>query len=117
MPTLIPVPTLIDVPGGKLIQEYAGRVVSGDISVSVAMMTAPAGWEEPAQVPQFDEVTVVLEGFVVVETEQGPIRVEAGQCIVARAGERIRYASPEGARYIAVCAPAFSPDTVNREDD
>lgn len=116
MPTLITTPVLIDVPGGKLIEEFAGLVASGDASVSVAMMTAPAGWSEPAQQPGFDEVTVVLEGVLMVETEQGQIRVAAGQAIVTRAGERIRYACPEGARYIAVCAPAFSPDNVNRED-
>lgn len=116
MATLITTPILIDVPGGKLIEEYAGRVASSDASVSVAMMTAPAGWSEPAQQPAFDEVTVVLEGAVVVETEEGQFRVTAGQAIVTRAGERIRYSCPQGARYIAVCAPAFSPDTVNREE-
>jgi quercetin dioxygenase-like cupin family protein len=116
MATLITEPALVDVPGGKLIQEFAGRVASGDATVSVALMTAPAGWSEPAQTPQFDEVTVVLDGEVVVQTDQGPVVVVAGQGFVARAGERIRYACPKGARYIAVCAPAFSPDTVNRED-
>jgi len=116
MPTLITEPALIPVPGGKRIEEFAGRVASGDASVSVAIMTAPAGWQEPAQTPAFDEVTVVLEGEVVVHTDAGPVAVAAGQAIVTRAGERIRYACPNGARYIAVCAPAFSPDTVNREE-
>lgn len=116
MASLIERPVPIDVPGGKLIEEYAGRVASGDATVSVAMMTAPAGWTEPAQAPMFDEVTVVLEGSVLVETEQGPVTVSAGQGFVARAGERIRYSSPQGARYIAVCAPAFTPETVKRED-
>jgi len=116
MATLITTPTLIDVPGGKLIEEFAGQVASGDASVSVAMMTAPAGWSEPAQQPAFDEVTLVLEGAVLVETEGGQITVSAGQAIITRAGERIRYNCPEGARYIAVCAPAFSPETVNREE-
>lgn len=116
MARLISAPTLVPVPGGKVIEEFAGRVASGDATMSVAMMTAPAGWDEPAQTPAFDEVTVVLEGAVVVETADGPITVGAGQAIVTHAGERIRYSCPEGARYLAVCVPAFSPDIVNRDD-
>ena len=117
MPTIIAAPALIPVPGGKLIEEFVGRVVSGDEGVSIAQMTAPAGWDEPAQTPQFDEFTVVLEGAVEVETAEGVFTVEAGQAIITRAGERIRYRCPSGARYIAVCLPAFGPDLVHREGE
>lgn len=108
-------PALIPVPGGKMIEEFVGRVASGDAGVSIAQMTAPAGWDEPAQVPEFDEFTVVLEGSVVVETEQGTVTVHAGEALITRAGERIRYSCPQGARYIAVCVPAFGPDIVHRD--
>lgn len=115
MPTIIPAPALIPVPGGKVIAEHVGRVVNGESAVSIAAMTAPAGWDEPAQTPEFDEFTVVLEGAIVVETEDGEVTVRAGETILTRAGERIRYTCPDGARYIAVCIPAFSPDLVHRE--
>jgi mannose-6-phosphate isomerase-like protein (cupin superfamily) len=114
---LIEKPTRIPVPGGKVIDEYVGRVNSGEEALSVAHMIAPAGWEEPAQAPAFDEVTLVLRGAVRVETEAGPIDVRAGQAVVTRAGERVRYlvTDPEGAEYVAVCRPAFSPETVHRD--
>ena len=115
MPTLISAPVPISVPGGKLIAEFVGRVASGDTGVSIAQMSAPAGWDEPAQTPLFDEFTVVLEGAVDVETSDGVLTVSAGQAIITRAGERIRYSCPDGAKYIAVCLPAFGTDLVQRE--
>lgn len=116
MPRVIEAPTRIPVPGGKTIDEYVGRVTTGTASVSVAHMVAPAGWEEPAQTPEFDEITVVLRGTVVVEHDGGRLEVHAGQAVITHAGERIRYAtSSEGAEYVAVCLPAFGPDLVNRE--
>ncbi|MGN6244244.1 MAG: cupin domain-containing protein [Motilibacteraceae bacterium] len=117
MPELISAPTRIPVPGGKQIDEYVGRVATGTSSVSVAHMKAPAGWEEPAQTPEFDEVTVVLAGSVVVEHDGGRLEVGAGQAVLTRAGERVRYAvGPDGAEYVAVCLPAFGPDLAHRED-
>ena len=105
-------------PGGKVIDEYIGRVNSGTESVSVAQMTAPGGWHEPAQTPEFDEVTLVLHGSVRVEYDGGMIDVPAGQAILTRAGERVRYSCPEpgGAEYIAICLPAFAPELAHRED-
>src|SRR5207237_1670919 len=93
--------------GDKVIRELVGRVSSGTASVSVARMTSPPGWEEPAQTPEFDEVTVVLEGAVVVESTGETITVRPGEAVLAPAGERVRYSTPEGAEYIAVCVPAF----------
>jgi quercetin dioxygenase-like cupin family protein len=117
MPELIDNPTRVPVPGGKIIDEYVGRVRTGTESVSVAKMTAPAGWDEPAQTPQFDEITVVLEGTVVVEHDAGETEVPAGQAILTRAGERVRYrVGPAGAEYVAVCLPAFGPELAHRED-
>jgi quercetin dioxygenase-like cupin family protein len=110
-------PTRIPVPGGKLIDEYVGRVSSGDHSVSIAHMVAPPGWEEPAQTPEFTEYTVVLNGSVTVEHGEGTTTVEAGQAFVSAPGEKIRYSvGPDGAEYIAVCLPAFAPETANREE-
>lgn len=117
MPELIPAPAQIPVPGGKIIEEYVGHASSGDDMVSVAHMLAPAGWDEPAQEPEFDEFTVVLEGSIDVEHDDGVTHVRAGQAVITRAGERIRYTTTEGARYIAVCLPAFHGDLVHREDD
>jgi ethanolamine utilization protein EutQ (cupin superfamily) len=106
------------VPGGKVIEEYAGRVTTGTPQVSVAHMKAPAGWEEPAQTPEFDEITVVLAGRVDVEHDDGVLAVEAGQGVLTRAGERVRYSvGPDGAEYVAVCLPAFSPELAHREDE
>jgi mannose-6-phosphate isomerase-like protein (cupin superfamily) len=117
MPELIASPTRIPVPGGKLIDEYAGRVTSSTSEVSVAHMKAPAGWEEPAQTPEFDEVTLVLVGTVRVEHGGGTLDVPAGQAVLTRAGERVRYSvGDEGAEYVAVCVPAFAPELAHRED-
>lgn len=117
MPQLIATPSRIPVPGGKVINEYVGRVTSGTASMSVAHMTAPAGWEEPAQTPEFDEVTLVLAGEVVVEHDGGELSVPAGQAVLTQAGERVRYrVGAEGADYVAVCLPAFGPDLAHRED-
>lgn len=115
---LVPAPTRIPVPGGKVIDEYVGRVTTGTAAVSVAHMVAPGGWEEPAQAPEFDEVTVVLRGVVRVEHDGGVLDVAAGQAVVTSAGERVRYSTPteEGAEYVAVCLPAFGPDLAHRED-
>jgi mannose-6-phosphate isomerase-like protein (cupin superfamily) len=117
MAELVGRPTRIPVPGGKIIDEYVGRASTGDASVSVARMVAPGGWTEPAQTPGFDEVTLVLRGVVRVETPDGVLDVAAGQAVVTRAGERVRYTTPDadGAEYVAVCLPAFSPDTAGRD--
>lgn len=116
MPQLIQRPTRIPVPGGKVIDEYVGRITSGTSSVSVAHMKAPAGWEEPAQTPEFDEVTLVLMGTVVVEHDGGTLEVPAGQAVLTRSGERVRYGvGDEGAEYVAVCLPAFDPDLAHRD--
>jgi mannose-6-phosphate isomerase-like protein (cupin superfamily) len=119
MPTLIAKPTVIAAAGNKpkTIEEYAGRVNSGHASVSVARMVSPEGWVEPGQRPEFEELTVVLRGMLRVEYEGGSLDVRAGQAVVSHPGEWIRYSSPEsgGAEYVAVCLPAFSPDTVHRD--
>jgi mannose-6-phosphate isomerase-like protein (cupin superfamily) len=114
---LIAEPTRIPVPGGKVIDEYVGRVNNGESAVSVAHMTAPGGWEEPAQTPAFDEYTLVLKGCVRVEHPGGVLDVVAGQAVITRAGERIRYSTPTdaGAEYVAICLPAFAPDAANRD--
>jgi quercetin dioxygenase-like cupin family protein len=119
MPTFIDRPTVIQAAGNrpKHIEEYAGHVNSGHAAVSVARMESPAGWEEPGQRPEFEEITVVLRGVLRVEHERGSLEVRAGQAIVAHPGEWVRYSSPEpgGAEYVAVCLPAFSPLTVHRD--
>jgi len=118
-PRLIASPTTIEAAGNKpkRIEEYAGRVNSGHSAVSIARMVSPSGWEEPAQRPEFEEITVVLRGMLRVEFEGGVLDVRAGQAVVAAPGEWVRYSSPEagGAEYVAVCLPAFSPATVHRE--
>lgn len=116
MPELVPQPVRVPVPGGKLIDEYVGRASTGTTAVSVAHMRSPAGWTEPAQRPEFDEVTLVLSGSVHVEHDDGVLEVRAGQAVLTRAGERVRYTTPEGAEYVAVCLPAFAPETVHREE-
>ena len=119
MPQLIAAPTVIAAAGNKpkRIEEYAGRVNSGHEAISVARMTSPEGWLEPGQRPEFEEITVVLEGMLRVEHETGTIDVHAGQAVVTRPGEWVRYSSPNpgGAEYVAVCLPAFSPATVHRD--
>jgi quercetin dioxygenase-like cupin family protein len=118
MPRLIAQPAVIESAGNKpkRIEEYAGRVNSGHTTVSVARMTSPPGWEEPGQRPQFEEITVVLSGTLRVEHEGGAMHVRAGQAIVTAPGEWIRYSTPEGAEYVAICLPAFSPQTVHRDE-
>ena len=120
MPRLIGKPTVIDCVGTKpkQIQEFAGRVNSGHAGVSVARMISPSGWEEPGQRPEFEEITVVLKGTLRVQHEAGAIEVQAGQGIVTSPGEWVRYSTPgpEGAEYVAVCLPAFSPTTVHRDE-
>jgi quercetin dioxygenase-like cupin family protein len=115
VPRLIETPTRIPVPQGKLLDEYIGRVNSGDSRLSVAHMRSPAGWSEPGQRPDFEEVTLVLKGEMVVEHESGVTHVQAGQAIVTKPGEWVRYSTPQGAEYVAICLPAFSPDTVHRD--
>ncbi len=118
MPQLITTPTTIPVPGGKVIDEHVGRVTTGTDAVSVAHMKAPAGWSEPFQTPQFDEITLVLAGTVLLDHDGGQLRVDAGQSVITKAGERIRYSTgDDGAEYVAVCLPAFSPETVGREEE
>ncbi|HYK58772.1 MAG TPA: cupin [Bryobacteraceae bacterium] len=115
MPKLIDAPKRIPVPGNKVIDEYIGRVNTGDSQVSVAHMRSPAGWSEPGQKPEFDEFTVVLKGTVRVEHTGGALEVAAGQAVLAQKGEWVRYSTPNGAEYVAICLPAFSPDTVHRD--
>ena len=117
MVELIGEPTRVPVPGGKMIHEFVGRVNTGEDALSVAHMVAPPGWAEPAQQPDFDEITLVLRGCVRVETTAGVLDVRAGQAVVTRAGERIRYTTTdEGAEYVAICRPAFGPDLVHRDE-
>ncbi len=119
MPRLIESPVVVEAAGNKpkIIQEFVGRPSTGSDRVSVAKMTSPSGWQEPGQSPDFEEITVVLRGTLRVESESGTVDVHAGQAIVTSPGEWIRYSTPfaEGAEYIAVCLPAFSPETVHRD--
>ncbi len=116
MPELIQRPTRIHAARGKTIDEHVGRASTGHDVVSVARMTAPAGWSEPYQRPEFDEVTVVLTGLLLVDHDGGQARVCGGQAIITRQGERIRYAAgPDGAEYLSICLPAFSEGRVHRE--
>ncbi len=118
MPQIIEGPAVIESAGNKpkRIEEYFGRVNSGTAAVSIARMKSPPGWLEPGQRPEFDEYTIVLSGYLQVDSEEGVSRVSAGQAVLARAGEWVQYSTPEGAEYVAVCIPAFSPDTVRRDD-
>ena len=119
VPTLVPAPTRIVAVGNKpkAIDEYVGRVTTRTGAVSVAHMQSPEGWVEPGQTPEFDEYTVVLKGLLRVTHRDGVLDVRAGQAVIAHRGEWVQYASPEadGAEYVAVCLPAFSPDTVHRD--
>ena len=113
-------PTIIKAAGHKHkeIAEYVGHLNSATESVSIAHMRSPAGWREPGQIPEFDEYTVVLRGVLCVETRTGTIDVKAGQAIIARSGDWVRYSTPEpkGAEYVAVCMPAFSSELVRRDE-
>jgi mannose-6-phosphate isomerase-like protein (cupin superfamily) len=119
MPTFIDQPSVIQSAGNKpkRIEEFAGRVRSGLSLASVARMVSPGGWVEPGQRPEFTEITVVLRGMLRVEHDGGALEVRAGQAVMAHPGEWVRYSTPgpEGAEYVAVCLPAFSPDTVHRD--
>lgn len=121
MPELIESPTRIEAAGNKpkLIEEFCGRVNTAHEGVSLARMRSPQSWVEPGQRPEFEEITVVLSGALHVEHEAGVIVVRAGQAVVAKPGEWIRYSTPGegGAEYVAVCLPAFSVDTVHRDDE
>jgi mannose-6-phosphate isomerase-like protein (cupin superfamily) len=120
MPTLIERPSIIQAAGTKpkRIEEYAGRVNSGHSRVSVARMISPEGWLEPGQQPEFEEITIVLKGLLRVESKEGKLDVRAGQAVVAHPGEWVRYSTPEpgGAEYVAICLPAFSMETVHRDE-
>jgi quercetin dioxygenase-like cupin family protein len=117
MPTLIANPTRIEAAGTKpkIIEEFVGRVNTKTEGASIAHMRSPAGWVEPGQTPEFDEYSLVLKGSLRVTHTDGVIEVRAGQAVHARPGEWIQYSTPEGAEYIAVCLPAFSPATVHRD--
>ena len=119
MPTLISAPARIESAGTKpkLIEEYVGRVNSFTQGLSIAHMHSPSGWSEPGQTPEFDEFTVVLRGSLRVEHGDGWLDVNAGQAVIAHRGEWVRYSTPhpDGAEYIAVCLPAFAPETVHRD--
>ncbi|HEX9160741.1 MAG TPA: cupin domain-containing protein [Thermoanaerobaculia bacterium] len=120
MPTHIAKPSIVRAAGNKpkIIEEYVGRVNSKTDGVSVARMHSPGGWIEPGQTPEFDEYTVVLRGTLRVATRDGTIDVHAGQAVIAQRGEWVQYSTPssEGAEYMAVCLPAFSPSTVHRDE-
>jgi mannose-6-phosphate isomerase-like protein (cupin superfamily) len=117
MPRIIEKPSLITAAGDppKRIEEYVGRVATGNGGVSVARMESPPGWAEPGQTPEFEEITVVLSGSVRVEHRDGILDVRPGQAVVTRPGEWVRFSTPEGAEYVSVCMPAFSPETVHRD--
>jgi ethanolamine utilization protein EutQ (cupin superfamily) len=117
MPELIETPSRVEAAGTKpkLIDEFVGRVNSSESRVSIARMRSPDGWVEPGQRPDFDEWTLVLNGALHVEHEGGALDVQAGQAVLVRAGEWVRYSTPGGAEYVAVCLPAFSPETVHRD--
>jgi mannose-6-phosphate isomerase-like protein (cupin superfamily) len=120
MPRLIENPTRIEAVGNKpkVIDEYVGRVNTGESAVGIAHMRSPAGWVEPGQTPDFDEYTIVLQGMLRVDSREGTLDVHAGQAVVVRRGEWVRYGTPgeDGAEYIAVCLPALSPQIVHRDD-
>lgn len=120
MPVLIEKPTQVEAAGNKpkIIKEFIGVVNSKTPGVSIAQMKSPEGWLEPGQTPEFDEYTVVLKGTLRVEGRDGSFDVHAGQAVIAKKGEWVRYSSPspEGAEYVAICLPAFTPDTVNRDE-
>ncbi len=119
MPTLIAAPSIVEAAGNKpkIIKEFIGRVNSDDSELSIAHMHSPGGWVEPGQAPEFDEYTLVIRGMVRVTHSAGTLDVQAGQAVIARAGEWVQYSTPnaEGADYVSVCLPAFSPQLVHRD--
>ena len=119
MPRLVDAPTVVPAAGTrpKRIEEFAGRINSGHAEVSVARMTSPSGWKEPGQRPEFEEITVVLRGVLRVEHRGGVLEVHQGQAVVTSPGEWVRYSTPrdDGAEYVAICMPGFSPGTVHRD--
>jgi len=121
MPVFISSPSIVEAAGNKpkIIEEFVGRVNTGTNGVSIARMRSPGGWVEPGQIPEFDEYTIALRGSVRVMTKAGAVDVSAGKAIIVTKGEWVQYGSPEpdGAEYIAVCLPAFSPDNVHRDID
>lgn len=121
MARLIEKPTIVQAAGNKpkVIEEFIGRVNSGTDGISIARMKSPGGWIEPGQTPEFDEYTIVLRGTLRVTTKSGALDVQAGQAVITPAGEWVKYSTPgdEGAEYVAVCLPAFSPSTVHRDDE
>ncbi len=120
MPTVIEKPSVISAAGNKpkVIEEFVGRVNSRTEALSIARMKSPTGWVEPGQRPEFDEYTVVLQGMLEVKTEKETLQVKAGSAVIVHGGEWVQYSSPgpQGAEYIAVCYPAFSMETVHRDD-
>jgi len=120
MPSLINNPTIVQAAGTKpkQIEEFVGQVNTGTKDVSIARMKSPGGWVEPGQRPEFDEYTLVLNGMLRVKGENETIDVRAGQAVIVRGGEWVQYSTPEpdGAEYVAVCLPAFSMDTVHRDE-
>jgi mannose-6-phosphate isomerase-like protein (cupin superfamily) len=117
MAELIESPVRVEAAGQppKTIEEFTGRASTGETRASIARMCSPAGWAEPGQRPEFDEYTVVLGGSVQVETDSGTLEVRAGQAVLVRAGEWVRYSTPQGAEYASICLPAFSPGKVHRD--
>ena len=118
MPRVIPAPTVVPYAGTrpKRIEEFVGRVNTGTAALSIARMTSPPGWVEPGQAPEFDEYTLVLEGSLRVESAVGSVDIGTGQAVHVAAGEWVRYSTPGGATYVSVCLPAFSLDTVHRDE-
>ncbi len=120
MPTLIASPTKIEAAGNKpkIIEEFVGKVNSKTDELSLAKMTSPSGWVEPGQTPEFDEFTYVVRGELTVKSKDGEFKVPAGQAVISHKGEWVQYSTPhpEGAEYVAVCLPAFSRNTVHRDD-
>lgn len=117
MPRKIDNPTIIEAAGNKpkIIKEFIGHVNSKTAELSIAKMESPAGWVEPGQTPSFDEYTIVLKGHLKVKTKNDVFNIEAGQAIITFKGEWVQYSTPEETEYIAVCLPAFSPETVHRD--
>lgn len=117
MPIVINAPTMIEAAGSppKQIAEYVGRASTPDTEISIAYMRSPAGWAEPPQTPEFDEISLVITGTLVVEDDETTLEVAAGSAVLVAAGKQVRYRTPRGAEYVAICRPAFSPELANRQ--